>query len=456
MFSKILIANRGEIAVRVIRACKEMGIRTVAVYSEADADCLHVRMADEAVCIGAAPSANSYRNIPALISAAEITDVEAIHPGYGFLAENGHFAEICESCKIVFIGPHPEAIRLMGDKIEAKRVMGKAGVPLIPGSPGAVKVKEEALKIAKTMGYPVIIKAAAGGGGKGMRVAHNDVRLISAFMTAQAEAEAAFGVPDVYIEKYIEQPRHVEIQVIGDNHGHIVSLGERDCSIQRRHQKLIEESPSPAVDAKMRKKMGEAAVRGAKAVDYNSVGTIEFLVDAHGNFYFMEMNTRIQVEHPVTEMVTGIDLIKEQIRVAAGNRLSFTQEEVRWKGHAIECRINAEDPDHDFMPCPGQVTLYHPPGGPGIRVDSHLYTGYRVPPHYDSLVAKVIAYGATRKEAIQTMLRALDEMAVDPLKTTIPFHRKVLNDPQFVAGQYSTHFIERFAVPKPAGELVGA
>ncbi len=456
MFSKILIANRGEIAVRVIRACKEMGIRTVAVYSEADADCLHVRMADEAVCIGAAPSANSYRNIPALISAAEITDVEAIHPGYGFLAENGHFAEICESCKIVFIGPHPEAIRLMGDKIEAKRVMGKAGVPLIPGSPGAVKVKEEALKIAKTMGYPVIIKAAAGGGGKGMRVAHNDVRLISAFMTAQAEAEAAFGVPDVYIEKYIEQPRHVEIQVIGDNHGHIVSLGERDCSIQRRHQKLIEESPSPAVDAKMRKKMGEAAVRGAKAVDYNSVGTIEFLVDAHGNFYFMEMNTRIQVEHPVTEMVTGIDLIKEQIRVAAGNRLSFTQEEVRWKGHAIECRINAEDPDHDFMPCPGQVTLYHPPGGPGIRVDSHLYTGYRVPPHYDSLVAKVITYGANRKEAIQTMLRALDEMAVDPLKTTIPFHRKVLNDPQFVAGQYSTHFIERFAVPKPAGELVGA
>ncbi|MDO8730046.1 MAG: acetyl-CoA carboxylase biotin carboxylase subunit [Candidatus Omnitrophota bacterium] len=456
MFSKILIANRGEIAVRVIRACKEMGIKTVAVYSEADADCLHVRMADEAVCIGAAASASSYRNIPALISAAEITDVEAIHPGYGFLAENAHFAEICESCKIVFIGPHPEAIRLMGDKIEAKRVMGKAGVPLIPGSPGAVKVKEEALKIAKQMGYPVIIKASAGGGGKGMRVAHNDVRLISAFMTAQAEAEAAFGVPDVYIEKYIEQPRHVEIQIVADSHGHVVSLGERDCSIQRRHQKLIEESPSPAVDAKMRKKMGEAAVRGARAVDYNSVGTIEFLVDAHGDFYFMEMNTRIQVEHPVTEMVTGIDLIKEQIRVASGARLSFTQEDVHWKGHAIECRINAEDPDRDFMPCPGQVTLYHPPGGPGVRVDSHLYTGYRVPPHYDSLVAKVIAYGNTRKEAIQTMLRALDEMAVDPLKTTIPFHKKVLNDPSFVAGQYSTHFIERYSAPKPAGELVGA
>ena len=455
MFSKILIANRGEIAVRVIRACKEMGIKTVAVYSEADADCLHVRMADEAVCIGAAASAGSYRNIPALISAAEITDVEAIHPGYGFLAENAHFAEICESCKIVFIGPHPEAIRLMGDKIEAKRVMGKAGVTLIPGSPGAVKVKEEALKIAKQMGYPVIIKASAGGGGKGMRVAHNDVRLISAFMTAQAEAEAAFGVPDVYIEKYIEQPRHVEIQIVADSHGHVVSLGERDCSIQRRHQKLIEESPSPAVDTKMRKKMGEAAVRGARAVNYNSVGTIEFLVDAHGNFYFMEMNTRIQVEHPVTEMVTGIDLIKEQIRVASGARLSFTQEDVHWKGHAIECRINAEDPDRDFMPCPGQVTLYHPPGGPGVRVDSHLYTGYRVPPYYDSLVAKVITTGGTRKEAIQTMLRALDEMAVDPLKTTIPFHKKVLNDPSFVAGQYSTHFIERYSAPKPAGELVG-
>ena len=456
MFSKILIANRGEIAVRVIRACKELAIRTVAVYSEADADCLHVKMADEAVCIGPAPSADSYRNIPALISAAEITDVEAIHPGYGFLAENAHFAEICDSCKIIFIGPHPEAIRLMGDKIEAKRVMGKAGVPLIPGSGGVIKTKEEALKTAKQIQYPVIIKASAGGGGKGVRVAHNDVRLISAFMTAQAEAEAAFGVPDVYIEKYIDQPRHVEIQIVADSHGHVVSLGERDCSIQRRHQKLIEESPSPAVDSKLRKRMGEAAVRGAKAVNYNSVGTIEFLVDPQGSYYFMEMNTRIQVEHPVTEAVTGIDLIKEQIRVAAGHRLSFSQEDVHWKGHAIECRINAEDPDRDFMPCPGQVTLYHPPGGPGIRVDSHLYTGYRVPPHYDSLLAKVIATGATRREAIQTMLRALDEMAVDPLKTTIPFHRKVLNDPSFLAGRYSTHFLEHFNAQKPAGELVGA
>ena len=457
MFSKILIANRGEIAIRIIRACKEMGIRTVAVYSEADGDCLHVRMADEAVCIGAAPSASSYRNIPALISAAEITDVEAIHPGYGFLAENAHFAEICESCKIVFIGPSPEAMRLMGDKIEAKRVMGRAGVPLISGSAAAVKGKEEALKVAKQIRYPVIIKAAAGGGGKGMRVAHNDVRLISAFMTAQAEAEAVFGSPDVYIEKYIEEPRHVEIQIVADSHGHVVSLGERECSIQRRHQKLLEESPSPAVDMKLRKRMGEAAVRGAKAVNYNSVGTMEFLVDDHGNFYFIEMNTRIQVEHPVTEMVTGIDLIKEQIQVASGARLSFTQDDVHWKGHAIECRINAEDPDHDFMPCPGQVTHYHPPGGPNVRVDSHLYSGYRVPPHYDSLLAKVITYAPSRREAIQTMLRALEEMVVDPLKTTIPFHRKVLNDPSFIAGRYSTHFVERFyPAQKTSGELIGA
>ena len=456
MFSKILIANRGEIAVRIIRACKEMGIRTVAVYSEPDIESLHVKMADEAVCIGPAPSAASYRNIPALISAAEITDVEAIHPGYGFLAENAHFAEICESCKITFIGPSPEAIRSMGDKIEAKKIMGKAGVPLIPGSAGGVKAKEEALKIAKQIGYPVIIKAAAGGGGKGMRVAHNDVRLISAFMTAQAEAEAAFGVPDVYIEKYVEKPRHVEIQVIGDAYGHVVSLGERDCSIQRRHQKLIEESPSPVVDSKLRKKMGEMAVRGAKAVDYTTVGTVECLVDAHGNFYFMEMNTRIQVEHPVTELVTGIDLIKEQIRTAGGAKLSFSQDDVRWSGHAIECRINAEDPDQDFMPCPGQVMVYQPPGGPHVRVDSHLYAGYRVPPHYDSLLAKVICWGRNRHEAIQTMARALDEMLVEPIKTTIPFHKKVMKDPGFVSGNYSTDFVEKmYGTLKPAGELVG-
>lgn len=457
MFSKILIANRGEIAVRIVRACKDLGIRTVAVYSEADADSLHVKMADEAVCIGAAPSASSYRNIPALISAAEITDVEAIHPGYGFLAENAHFAEICESCKILFIGPHPEAIRLMGDKIEAKAAMQKAGLPLIPGSPAAISSKEEALRIAKRIQYPVIIKAAAGGGGKGMRVAHNDVRLVSAFMTAQAEAEAAFGVPDVYIERYIERPRHVEIQVIADSYGHVVSLGERDCSIQRRHQKLIEESPSPAVDSKLRKRMGEMAVRGSKAVNYTSLGTMEFLVDEGGNFYFIEMNTRIQVEHPVTEAITGLDLIKEQILIAAGERLHFDQEGVRFSGHAIECRINAEDPDHDFLPCPGQITFYHPPGGPNVRVDSHLYTGYKVTPHYDSLLAKVIVHGRNRREAIRIMLRALEEMMVEPVKTTIPFHQRVLNDPSFVAGRYSTDFVERLmGTPKAAGELIGA
>ncbi len=457
MFSKILIANRGEVAVRIVRACKEMGVRTVAVYSEVDGDSLHVRLADEAVCIGAAAPASSYLNIPALISAAEITDVEAIHPGYGFLSENAHFAEICRSCQITFIGPSPEAIRLMGDKMEAKLAMQKAGIPIIPGALSVVKAKEEALKTAKRIQYPVIIKASAGGGGKGMRVAHNDVRLISALTTAQAEAEAAFGVADVYIEKYIERPRHVEIQLIGDAYGHLVSLGERDCSIQRRHQKLIEESPSPVVDAKLRKRMGEMAVRGAKAADYHSLGTMEFLVDPEGDFYFMEMNTRVQVEHPVTEAVTGIDLIKEQIRVAAGMRLSFTQEEVRFNGHAIECRVNAEDPDQDFLPCPGPITTYHPPGGPNVRVDSHLYGGYRVTPYYDSLLAKVIVHGRNREEAIQTMLRALEEMVVEPVKTTIPFHRKVLNDPTFLSGRYYTDFVERFyGAPKPASEWVGA
>ncbi len=344
----------------------------------------------------------------------------------------------------------------MGDKIEAKKVMGKAGVPLIPGSPGGVATKEEALRVAKQIQYPVIIKASAGGGGKGMRVAHNDVRLISAFMTAQAEAEAAFGVPDVYIEKYLEKPRHVEIQIVADAHGHVLSLGERDCSIQRRHQKLIEESPSPAVDSKLRKRMGEMAIRGARAVNYTSLGTVECLLDASGNFYFMEMNTRVQVELPVTEAVTGLDLIKEQIQIATGEKLSFAQEEVRFSGHAIECRINAEDPDQDFMPCPGQVTMYLPPGGPNVRVDSHLYTGYRVSPHYDSLLAKVITHGHNRREAIQTMLRALDEMVVDPIKTTIPFHKKVFHDPAFLEGRYSTDFVERITGSQKApSELMG-
>lgn len=443
MFSKILIANRGEIALRIIRACREMGVRTVAVYSEADIDSLHVQMADEAVCIGGAASATSYLNIPGIISAAEITDVEAIHPGYGFLAENAHFAEICESCQITFIGPSASAIRLMGDKRTAKEMMHKAGVPVIPGSLAAVSSKEEAMKIAKKIKYPVIIKASAGGGGKGMRVAHNDVSLINSLMTAQAEAESAFGNAEVYIEKYIEGPRHVEIQLAADKHGRIISLGERECSVQRRHQKLIEEAPSPAVDSKLRKKMGEAAIRGAKAVKYSSVGTVEFLLDSKNNFYFMEMNTRIQVEHPVTELVTGVDLIKEQIRIAAGEKLRYSQDNIHWKGHAIECRINAEDPDQDFIPSPGRVELYHPPGGPNVRVDSHLYTGYVVPPFYDSLLGKVIAYGDTREEAILTMRRALEEMAVDPLKTTAPFHLKVLTHPAFVGGKYATDFVEK-------------
>ncbi|MEI8175694.1 MAG: acetyl-CoA carboxylase biotin carboxylase subunit [Candidatus Omnitrophota bacterium] len=444
MFTKILIANRGEIAIRIIRACKELGIRTVAVYSEADADSLHVRLADEAVCIGAAQSSQSYLNIPNIISAAEIADVEAIHPGYGFLAEDDHFAEICESCQIKFIGPSSETIKLMGDKMVAKENAKRAGLPVIPGSTGLVKDKDEALKIAKKLKYPVIIKATAGGGGKGMRICHNDVRLISAFLTAQREAEAAFGNPAVYIEKYIDQPRHVEIQILGDQYGHIVHLGERDCTIQRRHQKLIEESPSPALDSKTRKKMGEMAVKAAKAVNYVNAGTIEFLLDEEKNFYFMEMNTRVQVEHPVTELVTGIDLIKMQIKIAAGERIPFKQEEIEFKGSAIECRINAEDPDKDFMPSPGVITTFIAPGGPGIRLDSHAYQGYKIPVCYDSMIGKLIAYGKTRTDAIRTMQRALDEFTIEPIKTTIPFHRKVLSDPSFLRGKFATDFVEKF------------
>lgn len=443
MFSSILIANRGEIALRIIRACKELGIKTVAVYSEADDKSLHVRFADQAVCIGKPQAASSYLHIPSIISAAEITDVEAIHPGYGFLAENAHFAEICESCQIKFIGPTPENMRLMGDKMAAKETMKKAGIPVIPGSDDVIKTKEEALKEAKRIGYPVIIKASAGGGGKGMRVCHNDVRLVSAFLTAQSEAEAAFGNPAVYMEKYIESPRHVEFQIFADEKGSVVHLGERDCTVQRRHQKLIEESPSPCLSEKMRKKMGEAAVTGAKSVDYRGAGTIEFLVDGE-NFYFMEMNTRIQVEHPVTEMVAGFDLIKEQIRVAAGQPLSFAQEDIHLLGHAIECRINAEDPDSDFRPCPGKINALNIPGGFGIRVDTHVYAGYEIPPFYDSMIAKLIAYGKTRRDAIDTMHRALEEFLVEPIKTTVDFHRKVLADSDFQKGNYSTHFVEKF------------
>ncbi|MDI6758138.1 MAG: acetyl-CoA carboxylase biotin carboxylase subunit [Candidatus Omnitrophota bacterium] len=442
MFSKILIANRGEIALRIIRACREMGIRTVAVYSQADKDSLHVRFADEAICIGKPASANSYLNIPAIISAAEITDVEAIHPGYGFLAENPHFAEICQSCKITFIGPTPENIRLMGDKMQARSVMQKAGLPIIRGSASIIKNKEDALKTTKALGYPVIIKAAAGGGGKGMRICHNDLTLVSSLMTAQTEAEANFGNPNVYIEKYIEKPRHIEVQVLGDKYGHIIHLGERDCSIQRRHQKLLEESPSLAIDAKLRKRLGEAALKGTKSVNYVSAGTIEFLLDSSDNFYFMEMNTRIQVEHPVTEMVTGIDLVKEQIRICAGERLRLEQDKVQIKGAAIECRINAEDYENNFMPCPGKINSLYFPGGPGVRLDTHIYPGYEVPPYYDSLVAKLITYGSNRSQAIKIMQRALHEFHIAPIKTTVPFHLKLMENPLFLKGDISTHFVD--------------
>ncbi|MCK9602855.1 MAG: acetyl-CoA carboxylase biotin carboxylase subunit [Candidatus Omnitrophica bacterium] len=452
MFSKILIANRGEIALRIIRACKELGIRTVAVYSQADKDSLHVRFADEAICIGEAASSNSYLNIPAIISAAEITDVEAIHPGYGFLAENAHFAEICESCQITFIGPTPENIRLMGDKMAARNTMQKAGIPIVPGSAAIIKNKEEALKTAKRIGYPVIIKAAAGGGGKGMRVCHNDISLISSLMAAQTEAEANFGNSNVYIERYIEKPRHIEIQILADKYGHIVYLGERDCSIQRRHQKLLEESPSPVVDSKLRKRLGELAVKGAKLTNYVSAGTIEFLLDKNNNFYFMEMNTRIQVEHPVTEMVTGIDLIKEQLRVSAGEKLHIQQDNIHIRGAAMECRINAEDFENNFMPCPGKIETLNLPGGPGVRVDTHIYPGYVISPYYDSLVAKVITHGKDRQEAIKIMQRALNEFHISPIKTTIPFHLKLLENNLFIKGDISTHFVQDMLKTEPSTE----
>jgi acetyl-CoA carboxylase biotin carboxylase subunit len=452
MFSKILIANRGEVALRIIRACRDLGIKSVAVYSEADKDSLHVKFADESICIGAASPKSSYLNIPSIISAAEITDVEAIHPGYGFLAENAHFAEVCESCQIKFIGPTPEAMRLMGDKMAAKETMRKAGLPIIPGSATIVKEKEEALRVAHKLQYPVIVKAAAGGGGRGMRVAHNDVRLVSVLLTCQAEAEAAFGNPSVYIEKYIPNPRHVEFQIVADKYGHVVHLGERDCTIQRRHQKLLEESPSPAVDSKLRKKMGDAAVKGSRAANYTNVGTIEFLLDERGSYYFMEMNTRIQVEHPVTEMVTGIDLVKEQIRIAAGERLSFDQDRIKFSGHAIECRINAEDADNNFMPCPGKVSFFHAPGGPGVRVDSHVYQGYSIPPYYDSMIAKLITYGKNRSEAIQIMQRALSEFTIEPIKTTIDLHKRLTSDPAFLRGEVTTEFIEKMMAEKESSQ----
>ena len=442
MFRKVLIANRGEIAVRIIRACQELGISTVAVFSEADREALHVQLADEAYCIGPTPSKDSYLNMSRIISVALLAKADAIHPGYGFLAENASFAQLCKDCSITFIGPDADAIQKMGDKAVAKATMREAQVPLVPGTEGLIEDISEALKVAAEIGYPVIVKATAGGGGRGMRVAWDDEELTKAIRQAQKEAEAAFGNPGVYLEKYVEEPRHVEIQIVGDQHGNVVFLGERDCSIQRRHQKLVEEAPSPALDQGLREQMGRAAVAAAKAVNYHGAGTVEFLLDKHGQFYFMEMNTRIQVEHPVTEMITGIDLIKEQIRVAAGQPLSFAQEDVKLDGWAIECRINAENPEKNFMPSPGKVQRYLPPGGYGVRIDSAVYPGYDIPPFYDSMVAKLIVWGKDRQEAIARMKRALDEFVIDGVHTTIPFHAKLMEHPDFVSGHFSTNFLE--------------
>lgn len=442
MFNKILIANRGEIALRVIRACKELGIQTVAVYSEADRESLHVRFADDDVCIGPAPARESYLNIPRLIAAAEITGADAIHPGYGFLAENAEFAETCAASNITFIGPTADQIRVMGDKASARRAMQAVGVPIVPGSPGPVDDVDEALRFAVDIGFPVIIKASAGGGGKGMRVAADPEDFGRAFQLARSEALSAFGNGEVYVEKYLARPRHIEFQIMGDTHGNAIHLGERDCSVQRRHQKLIEEAPSPAMTPELRKAMGDAAVAGAKAINYVGAGTIEMLLNEDGSFYFMEMNTRIQVEHPVTEMLTGIDLVKEQIRVAAGERLSV-MELPPLRGHVIECRVNAEDPSRNFQPSPGRIDVFHPPGGPGVRLDTHVYTGYSVPPYYDSLLAKLICQGRDRDEAIRRMQIALESFIVEGVTTTIPFLARVMHNVDFQAGKVDTKFLER-------------
>ncbi len=443
MFEKILIANRGEIALRVIRACKELGIRTLAVYSEADVDSLHVQLADESICIGAAPSSESYLKIDRIMSAAEIGVVDAIHPGYGFLAENPHFAEVCESCNIKFIGPPSRAMQAMGDKNAARSFARKAGVPVTPGSDGIVETESDAIKIAKKIGYPVMVKASAGGGGRGMRTAHNEPSLQSAFHSARHEAEKAFGNEQVYIEKLIVNPHHIEFQIVADSHGHIVHLGERDCSIQRRNQKVIEECPSPLMTAGLRKKMGNAAVKLAKSVGYENAGTIEFLIDQDRYFYFIEMNTRIQVEHTITEEVYGCDLVKEQIRIAAGEPLSPHVAHPTPRLHAIQCRINAEDPEKDFQSSPGRIAFYYAPGGRGVRIDSHVYTGYTVPSFYDSLIAKIITVGATRINAIERMRRALDEYYITGIKTTVPFHAAIMRNGDFRDGKYDTSFIER-------------
>ncbi|GMB07684.1 acetyl-CoA carboxylase biotin carboxylase subunit [Thermolongibacillus altinsuensis] len=447
MIKKLLIANRGEIAVRIIRACKELGIETVAVFSEADRDALHVQLADEAYCIGPTASKDSYLNFTNIMSVATLTQCDAIHPGYGFLAENADFAELCRECNITFVGPSPEAITKMGTKDIARETMRKAGVPIVPGSQGIIESIDEAIALANEIGYPVIIKATAGGGGKGIRVARNEQELIKGINITQQEAATAFGNPGVYIEKYIEDFRHVEIQILADSYGNVIHLGERDCTIQRRLQKLLEETPSPALDEEMRKKIGEAAVKAAKAVDYTGAGTVEFIYDYNARqFYFMEMNTRIQVEHPVTEMVTGVDLIKEQIRIASGEKLSLTQEDVTFNGWAIECRINAENPEKNFMPSPGKINMYLPPGGFGVRVDSAVYPGYSIPPYYDSMIAKLIVHAPTREEAIARMKRALSEFVIEGIHTTIPFHLKLLEHEKFVEGNFNTKFLETYDV----------
>ena len=443
MFEKVLIANRGEIALRVIRACKELGIRTLAVYSEADVDSLHVQLADESICIGSAPSSDSYLRIDRILSAAEVGDVDAIHPGYGFLSENAHFAEVCESCKIKFIGPPVSAMQAMGDKNSARAWARRAGVPVTPGSDGVVETEKDALKVAKKIGYPLMIKAVSGGGGRGMRVAHNEPALLTGFHSARMEAEKAFGNAEVYIEKLILNPHHVEFQIMADQHGHTIHLGERDCSIQRRNQKVIEECPSPFLTSALRKKMGNAAVKLAKSVGYENAGTMEFLVDADRHFYFIEMNTRIQVEHTVTEEVYGCDLVKEQIRIAAGQPLSPHVAHAQPRLHAIQCRINAEDPMKDFQPSPGRIDFYYAPGGRGVRIDSHVYTGYVVPPYYDSMIGKIITIGATRISAIDRMRRALDEYYITGIKTTVPFHAAMMRNADFRAGHFDTGFVER-------------
>lgn len=447
LFKKILIANRGEIAVRIIRACKELGIKAVAVFSDIEREALHVRYADEAICIGPANSAQSYMNIPAILSAADVTDSEAIHPGYGFLSENPHFTEACATSGITFIGPTAENIRIGGDKAKARQVMKRRGIPVVPGSDGPLLSEEAAVKTAKKIGFPVLFKASAGGGGRGMRVVREEQELEQAFHMAQREALAAFGNGELYVEKYLPSIRHIEVQIIADAKGDVIHLGERDCSIQRRHQKLIEESPSPISTEKFRKRIGELAIRAAKAMKYRNAGTIEFIVDQEQNIYFMEVNTRVQVEHPVTEELTDVDIIKEQIRIAAGMPLSYKQSQIKAVGHAIECRINAEDPDK-FIPSPGRITFYLPPGGPGVRVDSAAYAGWLVPPHYDSMIAKLIVHGKTREEAIARMKRALDEFRIEGIKTTIPFHKKIFDHPDFIKGNFNTDFLEKIAIGK--------